>query len=149
MKPLRRHFLMLAAAVFVTTLPLHARAADVHHVALQVSDNDADKMNAALNVAANVSRYYSAKGEEVEIQIVAFNAGLNMLRDDTSPVKPRLKSFAESMPNVAFMACQNTLDNMTKKEGKKPPIVANATMVPSGAVTLIELSEKHWTIIRP
>jgi intracellular sulfur oxidation DsrE/DsrF family protein len=47
------------------------------------------------------------------------------------------------------MACQNTLDNMTKREGKKPEIVANAIMVPSGAVTLIELSEKGWTIIRP
>ena len=106
-------------------------------------------MNAALNVAANVSQYYSSKGQEIEIQVIAFNAGLNMLREDTSPVKPRLKSFAESMPNVSFMACQNTLDNMTKREGKKPDIVANATMVPSGAVTLIELSEKGWTIIRP
>ena len=44
------------------------------------------------NVAANVSRFYSKKGEEIDIQIVAFNAGLHMLRDDTSPVKPRLKS---------------------------------------------------------
>ena len=42
-----------------------------HRVALQITDNDADKMNAVLNVAAN----YSDKGEEVEIQIVAFNAG--------------------------------------------------------------------------
>ena len=62
-------------------------------LALQISDNDPAKMNAVLNVAANVSKYYSDKGEEVEIQIVAFNAGLNMLRDDKSPVKPRLKSF--------------------------------------------------------
>src|SRR4029079_6909384 len=46
------------------------------------------------------------KGEEVDIQIIAFNAGLHMLRDDTSPVKPRLKSFKQGMPNVAFMACK-------------------------------------------
>ena len=147
---MRRQFLIalavLAAAAF---MPLAAHAADPHRLALQVSDNDADKMNAALNVAANVSQYYSSKGQDIEIQVIAFNAGLNMLREDTSPVKPRLKSFAESMPNVSFMACQNTLDNMTKREGKKPDIVANATMVPSGAVTLIELSEKGWTIIRP
>lgn len=147
---MRRQFLILLAWMTAAALmPLPAHAADPHRLALQVSDNDADKMNAALNVAANVARYYSDKGQEVEIQVVAFNAGLNMLRDDTSPVKPRLKSFAESMPNVSFMACQNTLDGMAKKEGKKPPIVSNATMVPSGAVTLIELSEKGWTIIRP
>jgi uncharacterized protein len=143
---MRRQLLIaLAWMVAAALIPQPANAADPHRLALQVSDNDADKMNAALNV----SHYYSSKGQEVEIQVIAFNAGLNMLREDTSPVKPRLKSFAESMPNVSFMACQNTLDNMTKREGKKPDVVPNATMVPSGAVTLIELSEKGWTIIRP
>ena len=93
---------------------------------MQISDNDPAKMNAVLNVAANVSKYYSDKGDEVEIQIVAFNAGLHMLRDDTSPVKPRLKSFKQGMPNVSFMACENTLEAMTKTEGKEPPLVENA-----------------------
>ena len=123
--------------------------ADPHKLALQVSDNDADKMNTALNVAANVSRYYAAKGEEVEIEIVAFSGGLHMLRDDTSPVKDRLKDFAKGMPNVSFKACQNTLDGMAKREGKVPPIVPQASMVPAGVVRLMELGEKGWTIVRP
>ena len=142
-----RAFPALFAVLLCAASP--SLAADPHKLALQISDNDADKMNAVLNVAANVSHYYAGKGEEVEIEIVAFNAGLHMLRDDTSPVKPRLKSFAEGMPNVRFMACQNTLDGMTKREGKVPPIVANAEMVPAGVVTLIELGEKGWTIVRP
>ncbi|HEY3224419.1 MAG TPA: hypothetical protein VGJ76_11695 [Pseudolabrys sp.] len=106
-----------------------AIAAEKHKLALQISDNDPDKMNAVLNVAANVSKFYSYKGEEVDIQIVAFNAGLHMLRDDTSPVKPRLKSFKDGMPNVSFMACENTLDAMTRKEGKEPALVDNAQRV--------------------
>jgi intracellular sulfur oxidation DsrE/DsrF family protein len=140
----------LFAAVLLLPLAFApARAADPHHLALQISDNDPDKMNAVLNVAANVSKYYSDKGEEVEIQIVAFNAGLNMLRADKSPVLTRLKSFKQGMPNVAFMACQNTLDSMTRKEGKQPPLVDNAKLVTAGVVTLIELGEKGWTIVRP
>jgi len=124
-------------------------AADAHKLALQISDNDPDKMSTVLNVAANVSRFYAAKGEEVEIEIVAFSGGLHMLRDDTSPVKERLKDFAKGVPNVGFKACQNTLDGMTKREGKVPPIVPQASMVPSGVVTLISLGEKGWTIVRP
>jgi len=120
-----------------------------HRLALQISDNDADKMNAVLNVAANVSKYYSDKGEEVEIQIIAFNAGLHMLREDTSPVKPRVSSFARGMPNVSFKACQNTIDSMAKRENKSIPIMENADHVPAGVVTLIELGEKGWTIVRP
>src|SRR6185295_1913669 len=99
---------VFAALLLIPLACLPADAAQKHKLALQISDNDAAKMNAVLNVAANVSKYYSDKGEEVDIQIIAFNAGLHMLRDDTSPVKPRLKSFKQGMPNVAFMACEDT-----------------------------------------
>src|SRR6478735_11998041 len=140
---------LFAALLLVPLAFAQASAGEKHRLALQISDNDPDKMNAVLNVAANVSKYYSDKGEEVDIQIVAFNAGLHMLRDDTSPVKPRLKSFKQSMPNVSFMACENTLDAMARTEGKPPPLVDNATRVKAGVVTLIELAEKGWTVVRP
>ena len=135
--------------LFALFLALPALAEGPHRLALQISDNDADKMNAVLNVAANVSKYYSDKGEEVEIQIVAFNAGLHMLREDTSPVKPRLASFTKGMPNVSFKACQNTIDSMAKREAKAIPIIEGAEHVEAGVVTLIELGEKGWTIVRP
>ena len=106
-------------------------------------------MTAVLNVAANVSRYYSERGEEVLIEIVAFNAGLHMLRDDTSPVKERINGFSQSMPNVTFQACGNTIDAMGRKEGAMPPLVGSAKVVQAGVVRLIELSEKGWTVVRP
>jgi intracellular sulfur oxidation DsrE/DsrF family protein len=121
----------------------------VHRLALQISDDNPQKMNTVLNVAANVARHYSSQGEEVEIRIVAFNLGLHMLREDTSPVKDRLLSFSESMPNVTFNACNNTLQGMAKKEGKEPPLVSNAIVVPAGAITLMELHEAGWTVLRP
>jgi intracellular sulfur oxidation DsrE/DsrF family protein len=138
-----------AALLLIPLACLPAGAAEKHKLALQISDNDAAKMNAVLNVAANVSKYYLDKGEDIDIQIVAFNAGLHMLRDDTSPVKPRLQSFKQGMPNVSFMACENTLEAMTRTEGKEPPLVENAERVKAGVVTLIELGEKGWTIVRP
>jgi uncharacterized protein len=140
---------LFAALLFVPLAFAPAGAMEKHRLALQISDNDAVKMNAVLNVAANVSKYYSDQGDEAEIQIVAFNAGLNMLRQDKSPVLDRLKSFKQGMPNVAFMACENTLETMTRNEGKEPPLVDNAVRVKAGVVTLIELGEKGWTIIRP
>jgi intracellular sulfur oxidation DsrE/DsrF family protein len=145
-----RRFL-LAAVLAVAALP--AMAADkVHHLALQISDDTPEKMTAVLNVAANVSRYYSEVGQEVEIRIIAFNAGLNMLRTDKTPVLARLKTISESLPNVTFEACGNTRDNMARNEGKKPeeiPLYDKAKVVTAGVVSLIELSEQGWTIVRP
>ena len=145
-----RRFL-LAGVLALAALPTWA-AGKSHRVALQISDETPDKMNAVLNVASNTARYYAGIGEEVEIRIVAFNAGLNMLRTDRSPVLARLKSISESLPNVAFEACSNTRENMARNEGKKPdeiPLFANAKLVPSGVVSLIELSEQGWTVLRP
>jgi uncharacterized protein len=124
-------------------------AEKVHRLAIQISDNNKQKMNTVLNVAANVVRHYSALGEQVEVRIVAFNAGLHLMRTDTSPVLKRIKNFETSMPNVKFDACGNTIEGMTKKEGKKPPIIKNATIVPAGVVTLMELHDAGWTIVRP
>jgi len=145
------HRFLLAVVLALASGP--ALAADkVHHLALQISDDMPEKMAAVLNVAANMSRYYSGVGEEIEIRIVAFNAGLNMLRTDRSPVLARLKSISESLPNVAFEACGNTRETMARNEGKKTediPIYPNAKIVQAGVVSLIELSEKGWTIVRP
>ena len=138
-----------AAALLIAGYTATLAEDGVHRLALQISDNDPQKMNTVLNVAANVARHYSSKGEEAEVKIVAFNAGLHMLRSDTSPVQKRIKSFGESMPNVTFHACNNTIQGMTKKEGKEPPILPVAEIVPAGVVTLMELNEAGWTIIRP
>lgn len=141
---------VVLATVALSASPSSATGKE-HKLALQISDNDPVKMNTVLNVAANVSRLYSERGEEVQIRIVAFNAGLHMLRTDTAPdgVKKRVLGFAKSMPNVSFDACANTIEGMTKKEGKRPPLVENAEIVPAGVVTLIELNEAGWTIVRP
>ncbi|MGJ5181088.1 hypothetical protein ACQR16_30395 [Bradyrhizobium oligotrophicum] len=144
--------MLLAAASVVLAIggvASIAAAAEPHRLALQISDDDPAKMRAVLDVAANVSRHYSGEGDEVEIVVVAFNGGLDMLLADRSPVKERVLGFAKSMPNVSFIACGNTLETLAGKEGRQPPLIDGVTVVKTGVATLLELSEKNWTIVRP
>jgi carboxylesterase type B len=67
----------------------------------------------------------------------------------TSQVKDRIKSMSEAMPNVAFIACGNTQQNMKKAEAKDIPLISQAKLVDSGVVRLMELQEKGWSYIRP
>jgi hypothetical protein len=121
----------------------------VHHVAIHVDSKDPAVMNLALNNASNVARDFTGRGHQVEIEIVAYGPGLHMLRDDTSPVKERIKSMSASMPYLTFDACANTRKGMQKAEGKEIPLVSQAKVVPSGVVHLVELQEKGWSYIRP
>ncbi len=128
-----------------------AAEAKIHHVSIQVDQNDPAIMNLALNNASNIMETYKEKGEEVEIELVAYGPGLNMLRDDTSPVKDRLKQIAElSFPSkIKFSACSITKSGMEKREGHPISIVPEANLVPSGAVRLMELQESGWTYLKP
>jgi intracellular sulfur oxidation DsrE/DsrF family protein len=129
----------------------HAAGAKEHRVAIQVDQNDPAVMNLTLNNATNVMEFYKAKNENVQIEIVTYGPGLHMLREDTSPVKDRIKQIVDaSFPSsVKFIACGNTKEGMEKREGKAISVLSEATVVPSGAVRLIELQEAGWSCLKP
>jgi intracellular sulfur oxidation DsrE/DsrF family protein len=141
------------AALLSLPLVSGSLAADAksHRVSIQVDQNDPQVMNLALNNASNVIEYYRAKNEDVDVDIVTYGPGLHMLRDDTSPVKDRIKRLKElAFPGkIQFSACNNTKQNMEKAEGKAVPIISDATIVPSGVVRLMELQEQGWSYVRP
>tara|TARA_B100000575_G_scaffold228032_1_gene188804 strand:- start:398 stop:850 length:453 start_codon:yes stop_codon:yes gene_type:complete len=150
MKKIFKSILALTVSIFVSTGAIAAQAGDgVNRLALQVSDNDPATLNKVLNVAGNFARMQSEKGNIFEIEIVAFNAGLHMLREDTSPVLDRVKSFSASIPDLRFSACQNTINGMTKKEGKAPDLVDSAVVVPGGVGRLMKLDDSGYFVIRP
>ena len=121
----------------------------VHRLILQVNTNEPAVMNLALNNAANAEQHYKSIGEKVQIEIVTFGPGLNMLRDDTSPVKERIKSLAETSRSISFAACDNTRANMSRAEQKEIPLISQATVVSSGVVRVMELQEQGWSYVRP
>jgi uncharacterized protein len=122
-----------------------------HHVAFHVDQNDPEVMNQTLNNATNVIEYYRRKNEDVDVDIVAYGPGLNMLRADTSPVQDRIKHLKTMVfpGKIQFSACDVTKVGMEKREGHAISVVPEASMVPSGVVHLMELQEQGWSYVRP
>ena len=136
--------------------PAAARAAaakpaapKVHRVVIQVTQNDPALMSIALNNAENLSNYFEQKDQRVQIEFVAYGPGLHMLRSDTSPVRDRIKSFAEKNKKVTFSGCGNTLNAQSKQENKEIALLPEARVVPAGIARIIELQEQGWTYVRP
>jgi intracellular sulfur oxidation DsrE/DsrF family protein len=144
--------LAVAAALSIALATL-ALAADgkTHRIAIQVDQNDPAVMNMVLNNATNVIEHYRGKGEDVDVEIVAYGPGMHMLRADTSPVADRIKHLKEMVfpGKIQFSACNNTKQGMEKTEGHAVSILPEATIVPSGVVRLIELQEQGWSYVRP
>lgn len=136
-------------AATVQTSKRPASETKTHRLILQVNSNEPATMNLALNNATNVSQHYKDLGEQVEIEIVTFGPGLHMLRDDTSPVKARIKAITASTPTISFKACGNTQENMSKAENKEISLIPDVSVVKSGVVRVMELQEQGWTYVRP
>lgn len=144
---------ILASLCFILSavlLPQTALASGTtHKIAIHVDQNDPQVMNMALNNAKNIDTFYRSKGEEIEIELVAYGPGLMMLREDKSPVKDRISTMALEMPNLAFSGCGNTQRAMSRKEGKEVKLLSEAHLVPSGVVRLLELQESGYSYVRP
>jgi uncharacterized protein len=144
-------FFIACAIALVTAGGANAESVKPHRVVIQVDQNSPDVMNLALNNARNVLDYYRDKHENVDVEVVAYGPGLHMLREDTSPVKDRIKELAEvSFPsNIIFSACNNTKQGMEKREGHPITIIPQARIVPAGVVRIMELEEQGYSYVRP
>ena len=151
MKAIFRSGLVAVALALCAAPGLATERAASHRIVVQVSQNDPERMNLALTNSENAIKYYNDKGENIEIEIVAYGPGLNMLRADTSPVKDRIKAMKLSNigGDIRFSACHNTQMAMQKREGHPITIIPEATVVPAGIVRLTQLEEQGWSYIRP
>ncbi|SDD31628.1 DsrE family protein [Ruegeria marina] len=141
--------LVLAMGLTLSMASVAWAEGQTHHVAIHVDENDPQVMNMALNNVANVAKYYESQGDTVIVEVVAYGPGLNMYIPDKSPVADRISAMSLEIPNLSFAACGNTKAAMSKKAGHEIELMAEATVVPSGVVRLIELQEQGYAYVRP
>jgi intracellular sulfur oxidation DsrE/DsrF family protein len=143
----RRHFAAIALAfgLAVACLP-HAAQAEggppKAKAVFQVSDNDPQKWNLALNNARNVQDDYGGP-EAVDLEIVVYGPGIGMLKAG-SPVAERVADAVKS--GVKVVACENTMKAQKLVYADMLPTVG---FVPAGVVELMKKQQQGYAYIRP
>jgi uncharacterized protein len=132
---------ILAVAAAAPALAQQKKPAAKQRVVFQVSDNDPAKWNLALNNAKNVQADLGK--DNVQIEIVAYGPGLNMLKAE-SPVAARLAGALDE--NVGLIACENTMRN-TKVT--KDDMYAGIAYVDAGVTHIMKRQREGWAYIRP
>ena len=132
--------LALLTAAFVQAADGPA-AGGRYKVVFQVSDNDPAKWNLALNNIRNLQQDLGR--DNVEIDLVAYGPGLNMLKLD-SAVAARVHDAAGS--GARMLACENTMVNTKVTRADMLPDVG---YVKAGVTTLIQRQREGWAYLRP
>lgn len=124
-----------------------AKAA-AHRLVLPINTDDPTTMRALISTSLNLPKYYQERNEAFTIEVVAYNAGVHMLRADTSPVKDLLRVLRSVNANIRFVVCDATKLGMERQEGRPVTLIDNVEIVPSGPGRIIELQEAGWSYIR-
>ena len=132
---------LAALAGMITAPQALADAGKKYQVVIQVSDNDPGKWNLALNNAQNLQQALG-KGN-VDVEIVAYGPGLNMLKAD-SKVAGRVNGAMDS--SVDIVACGNTMEKMKLTKGD---LIGGSRVVPGGVIEIADRQRAGWTYIRP
>ena len=120
----------------------------MHRLVLPINTDDPTTMRALISTSLNLPKYYQERNEAFTIEVVAYNAGVHMLRADTSPVKDMLRLLRTVNSNIRFVVCEATRLGMERQEGRPITLIDNVDLVPSGPGRIIELQEAGWSYIR-
>lgn len=126
-----------------------ADRSEPRNIVMHVNFAGDERLNFVLNNIENICDYYRDQGNEVAIRVVCHGPGLHLLRIDTSPVKERLLQMIDRLDAFSLYACDNTMERMTKAEGKRPEIIDQAVLVPAGLPEIIELQRQGWFYVKP
>jgi len=131
---------IVALCLFIlSSLTSVATAAGASKVVLQVSDDNPQKWNLAINNANNVLK--AAPGSEIEI--VVYGPGIGMLTKD-SKVSARVTKAVND--GVKVVACQNT---MKAKKLSQDQMNMSIGYVPAGVIQIMTRQGQGWAYVRP
>jgi len=122
-------------------LPMTALADGKARMVIQVSESNPATWNLALNNARNIQNDIGK--DKVELEIVAFGPGINMLKADAE-VANRVTEAAES--GIRVLACQNTMRN---QKLSKEDMNAQVGYVPAGVVEIMQRQLQGYAYLRP
>jgi intracellular sulfur oxidation DsrE/DsrF family protein len=128
------------AGVAPATAPAQAAPAAGNKAVFQVTDNDPARWNMILNNMANLQEGVGNEG--VEIELVAFSAGLLMLKADSS-ARQRVAEALKS--GIKVNACQNTMRAMKLTPADMLPDIG---YVAAGVVEVMRKQQQGWAYIR-
>ena len=116
---------------------------------MHVNFDDPKRLGLVLNNVENILDYYHERKNLVAIRVVCHGPGLHLLRSDTSPVMERVLQMLDMPGELGFYACSNTVERMTRAEGKQPVIIEQAILVAAGLPEIIELQRQGWVYVKP
>jgi uncharacterized protein len=124
---------------------LHGVAAD--RILVHVASSRGEVVDSALQEVEDYLRDARAAGRKVQVEIVANNTGMDILRADTSAYAKRLERLRAAYPNLTYIACNQTADRLREK-GVAVTLLPGVHVAPTALDEIVKRMQQGWVYIR-
>ncbi|MGA7179889.1 MAG: hypothetical protein WBX11_09935 [Thiobacillaceae bacterium] len=117
-------------------------------VLLHVDNDNPDEVRLALAKASDLLRDAQASRQDVHIEILANNRGLDMMRVDRSQDAARIGQLEKEYPkNLRFVACGQSIKRY-EQEGEVVRLLPQVHVAPSAIGEIVTHLKEGWTYIK-
>jgi len=124
---------------------LRGVAAD--RILVHVASSRGEVVDSALQEVEDYLRDARAAGRKVEVEIVANNTGMDILRADTSAYAKRLERLRAVYPNLTYIACNQTVDRL-RENGTAVRLLPGVHVAPTALDEIVKRMQQGWVYIR-
>jgi len=121
--------------------------AKMTNVILHLTSANSDKINATLDRAEQMLAGYKAEGKDFQLEIVANDGGLTLMREGVSSFQPRIRRLTEKYDNVTFLACAKAIKRLQEK-GVDVELLPEVGIAPSALKQIIQRMQQDWHYIK-
>ena len=116
------------------------------NVILHIRESEPKQFAAALDYTEKFLQKHEAQGRQIDV--VAHAGGLDMMRDDVSPLKAQIIDMMSKHDNVHFIACANAIQ-LLRKKGVEPTIISGISTDSTAFDHVVgRLQSGDWKYIR-
>ena len=120
---------------------------EMTNVILHLTSANPDRINATLDRAEQMLAGYKAEGKDFQLEIVANDGGLTLMREGASSFQPRIKALTEKYDNVTFLACAKAIQHLQEK-GVDVELLPEVEIAPSALKQIIQRMQQDWHYIK-
>jgi intracellular sulfur oxidation DsrE/DsrF family protein len=117
-------------------------------VLLHIADDDTMRLAQALDEVESVLAQFRRTGQNARLEVIINGNGLALVREDVTPFADRIQQIQKTYDNVAFLACQNTIDRLRHDTGIVARLLPGVTVIDSGVAQLMRRQQQGWAYIQ-
>lgn len=120
----------------------------VWRIVMHVNTVDEYLQNALLEETENFLKTFAGNGKKVEVEIVAYGAGIALLMPERTAYAERIASLQKQYRNLTFTACKRSMKRIAEIQGDEVTLLPNTQIASSGISQILKRQQEGWHYIR-